>query len=178
MGICRDCNFYTNGICPSGTPWRDRCILDDEDNKEEITVAKSRKVVYKTDNLIDPNMEKKIVEAVRNGFSYEQITKQYGVTKYRVTEIKRKHGLLKEGTKKESVKKEQVRSKQNATFIFKSDGKKPHKACYPYEKDGFLVWAIDITSIEDLLDVADSFKDKALVIHKRELDIVDLMEKK
>lgn len=135
----------------------------------------------KTDKQLDINVEKKIVEAVRNGFSYEQITKKYGLTKYRITEIKRKYGLLKNNGKKEKkVKKERpiVENKQGATFIFKSDGKKPHKACYPYEKDGFLVWAIDVTSIEDLLDVADSFKDKALVIYKRELDIVDLMEKK
>lgn len=135
----------------------------------------------KTDKQLDINVEKKIVEAVRNGFSYEQITKKYGLTKYRITEIKRKYGLLKNNGKKEKkVKKEGpiVENKQCATFIFKSEGKKPHKACYPSEKDGLLVWAIDINSVEDLLDIAESIKDKALVIHKRELDIVDLMEKK
>ena len=170
MGICRNCDFYTNGICPSGTPWRDRCILDDDN--EEI-------IMTKTDKQLDINVEKKIVEAVRNGFSYEQITKKYGLTKYRITEIKRKYGLLKSnGKKAKKEKKEEpiVESKQGVTFIFKADGKKPHKRCYPSEKDGLLVWAIDITSVEDFLDIADSFKNSALVIHKRELDTINVME--
>lgn len=172
MGICRNCNFYTNGICPSGNPWRARCILDDE----EFMMAKT--IVHGPNKEIDNTLEKNIVESIRNGFSYEQLTKKYGITKYRATEIKRKHGLLrKDKPKKKTVKAKPVEQKtKDATFIFKAEGKKPHKACYPSEKDGCLVWAIDIHSVDELLEVADSFKNKALVIRKRELDVIDIKE--
>lgn len=234
MGVCRDCNFYTNGICPSGTPWRDRCILDGEDNKDNkeetktmandtaVLIRKKDQAIYndykagmttkelaakynvhtatirrslnlqgvdlKADKELDRELEKKIVkDAKDNGLSYQEITNKYGITKYRIKELKKKYGLLKSQKQKiekvdekklvEEPKKESmgdlVTSNSGTTFIFRAGGKKPYKNCYPVEKDEYLAWGVTIHSIDELLELVDSLPDGgSLEIHKRELDIV------
>ena len=220
MGICRTCNYYIKGICPSGTPWRDRCLFHNESQEETKTLVTTKDIpmirkkdlsIYedyksgmttnelatkynvhaatirrslklqgvdlKADKELSRDLEIKIVDDAKSGLSYQEIAKKYGITKYRVKELKRKHGLMKEPTVKEDTKvKTSKNESAGVSFIFRADGKKPHKDCYPVEKDEYLAWGITINSLDDLLDLVDSIKDGALVIHKRELDILNVME--
>lgn len=220
MGVCRICDYYVKGICPSGTPWRDRCIFHNEIQEETKTLMTTKDVpiirkkdlsIYedyksgmttnelatkynvhaatirrslklqgvdlKADKELARELEIKIVDDARSGLSYQEIAKKYGITKYRVKELKRKHGLMKEPTTKEVTKTKPKKNEDSGvSFIFRADGKKPHKDCYPVEKDEYLAWGITINSLDELLELVDSINDGALVIRKRELDVLDVTE--
>ena len=72
MGVCRYCNYYVMGICPSGNPWRVRCVFNTDDEEETKTMANDTAVLVR-------KKDQAIYNDYKAGMSTKELATKYNV---------------------------------------------------------------------------------------------------
>ena len=157
-------------------------------HKCNVPIRNSRSNATKMEDVITEELKEAVINDLKLGMGASEIATKYNITNYKVKKIKSEAGLVKTYKPKTKVKVEKkVQEKASVeepvvsvappstvvTFFLKGEGTKPFKSCYPSEREGLLVWAIDISTIEELMALSDE-GNGTLVIDGHNLDILPM----
>lgn len=133
---------------------------------------------------IDVDTKTAILLSLSEGETLASLSRDYGISEYVLRKIRDEAALEKahdeyveEASKEEEsidiidIDPKPIEEPKKLTFLIAGDLLKPFKNCYATEYEKRLIWAIDISSLEDLSTLIDE-ADGSLVIDGNFMDII------